>query len=176
MIALTHRRTKLSVIGHGDCWLPNFLVRYDQGAPVRAKMIDFQLARFASPALDISFFIYSCTLQTMREQHYEELIGIYHQSASDLLTALGSNADKVFPLSGLQAELKESARFGVGMGMESLPLSMQEDDEISDLNALESEVAVPLTDIWKIDLIQSQSKRQRLSDIFKHAIDMGYLE
>lgn len=176
MIALTHRRTKYSVIGHGDCWLPNFLIRYNQGIPVLAKMIDFQIVRFASPALDISFFIYSCTQQSMREQHYDELIGIYHQSACDLLTALGSNAAEVYPLSGLNDELKESARFGVGMGMESLPLSMQDDDELSDLNALESEEAAPLTDIWRIALIQSQPKRQRLANMFKHAVDMGYLE
>lgn len=176
MISMTHRRTKFSIIGHGDCWLPNFLVQYDQGKPVVAKMIDFQLARFASPALDISFFIYACTLQSLREQHYEELIGIYHQSACDLLTALGSNAAEVFPMSGLQAELKESARFGLGTGMEAVPLSMQDEDELSDMNILECEVAMPISDIWKVDLIKSQVKRQRLTDIFKHAIDMGYLD
>ena len=68
---------KLSVFGHGDCWTPNFLTRYSaEGAPEGIKIIDFQLARYASVGLDISFFIYSCTDQKLREEHYEQLLKV----------------------------------------------------------------------------------------------------
>nr|CAD7413547.1 unnamed protein product [Timema poppensis] len=44
----------------------------------KTRMIDFQLARFGSPVLDLSFFIYSCTSQELREAHYEELIKVLY--------------------------------------------------------------------------------------------------
>lgn len=67
-----------SVINHGDCWIPNFLMTYaaDGTTPVETKLIDFQLARHSSPVLDISFFIYSGTSQELREQHYESLLQV----------------------------------------------------------------------------------------------------
>lgn len=76
MINLTHSTGPYSVIGHGDCWIPNFLIRYTDNKPQDGKMIDFQLARYASPALDISFFIYSGTQQSLREHHYNELLKV----------------------------------------------------------------------------------------------------
>lgn len=84
MIGLVQRRNRFSVIGHGDCWLPNFLLKYgDDGEPQLAKMIDFQLGRFASPALDISFCVYSCTMQSLRVEHYEELLKVCTACVAD---------------------------------------------------------------------------------------------
>lgn len=106
---LCSRQNKYSVIGHGDCWMPNFLISYDEvngeKVPARVKVIDFQLTRLATPAIDISFFIYSCTLQDLREKHFDELIKIYHKSLSDYLISVGSDPEKLFPFSALQVKL-----------------------------------------------------------------------
>jgi Ecdysteroid kinase-like family len=42
---------------------PHFLFKYgdDNATPLACRIIDFQLARYGSPVLDISFLIYSCT-------------------------------------------------------------------------------------------------------------------
>lgn len=96
MIGLVERRNRYSVIGHGDCWLPNFLMQYaadGDGAPQQAKMIDFQLGRFGSPALDISFCLYSCTMQSLREEHYEELLKVCVNGI--LVVMLGRHVDHV---------------------------------------------------------------------------------
>jgi Ecdysteroid kinase-like family len=92
--------------------------------PVQAKMIDFQLARFASPVIDIAFFIYSCTDEACREQFYDDLIKTYHTSLCELVKDFGSNPEFLFPFSALQSELKTFFKFGVGMGIESVPFSM----------------------------------------------------
>lgn len=137
MVTLSHTLNKYSVINHGDCWLPNFLFAYDDKneCPKSAKMIDFQLARLSSPALDISFFIYSCTTEEMRKDHYDFLLKSYHSSVVRLLKQFELDPQEVFPLSALEQEMREFARFGVGMGMEAVPLSIV--DEIADLDLIE---------------------------------------
>lgn len=94
---------------------------------------------------------------------------------ADLLTALGSNADKVFPYSELLNEMRESAFFGVGMGMEAIPLSIMDESELSDLDSIECSEGVPISEVWPIKPIKDQPGRQRLADVFKHAIDQGYM-
>lgn len=109
MVKLTHATNRFSVIGHGDCWTPNFLIHSTKldgrEVPVKAKMIDFQLARFASPVIDIAFFIYSCTTEEVRTQYYDDLIMTYHKSLSELIADYGSNPEYLFPFSALEVSL-----------------------------------------------------------------------
>jgi thiamine kinase-like enzyme len=72
---------------------------------VKAKMIDFQLARFASPALDISFFIYSCTTEELRVQYYDDLLKAYHESLSAIVKDFGSNPEFLFPFKALEVKI-----------------------------------------------------------------------
>lgn len=196
MIDLTHRNGRYSVLGHGDCWIMNFLLKYVDDKPTQAKMIDYQLVRYGSPALDLSFFFYSCTTQQLREEHYDSLlkvdilftilifaifdcffvvvVKIYHQSVADLLAALGSDPNEVFPYSCLLQEMRESARFGVGMGMEAIPLSIMDDADLADLDSIENSDGVPMSDIWNIKPIKSKEGRLRLANTVKHAVDQGY--
>ncbi|CRK91419.1 CLUMA_CG005088, isoform A [Clunio marinus] len=159
MVELTHTRNCYSVIGHGDCWTPNFLIHSTkhegQETPVKAKMIDFQLARFASPVIDISFFIYSCTTEELRVQYYDDLI-------------------KKLPFK--LNELKTFFRFGVGMGIESIPFSTMEDNETADMDQIIGDDAVPITNIWILKEMENMQDQHRLADIFKHASDCGYLD
>lgn len=166
---------KLTAFGHGDCWTPNFLTRYtDDGKPEAIKVIDFQLARVASVGVDLSFFIYSCTSQALREKHYDALLRAYFESATDIIQDLGADADKVISWQDLLDELKQFGRFGCGMGIESLPMSLLEDDEVADLDEI-TENSV-LTDVWNIKPFAEPAKRQRIADIFKHAVDQGYMK
>lgn len=174
LIKLVSSQTNYTVFGHGDCWTPNFLTRYTKsGTPEAVKIIDFQLARCSSLALDISFFIYSCTSQQMREQHYDDLLKEYHQSALLLIKDLGADSD-VLPWEGLLNELKLFGRFGCGMGIESLPMSIMDDEDVADLDEIEENAV--LTDVWNIKPFKEATKCQRIADIFKHAIDQGYIE
>lgn len=174
MINLVSTRSKLSVFGHGDCWTPNFLTKYsNEGVAEKIIIIDFQLARTASVALDISFFLYSTTSQQLREEHYDELLRAYLESAQELIKDLGGDPESVITWETLQEELKQFARFGCGMGIESLPLSLIEDEELADLDAI-TENAV-LTDVWALKPFEQPAKQQRIAEVFKHAIDQGYI-
>ncbi|XP_036318178.1 uncharacterized protein LOC118733084 isoform X2 [Rhagoletis pomonella] len=175
LIKLVSADSPLAAIGHGDCWTPNFLTRYSKdNSPEAIIIIDFQLARRASIALDISFFIYSCTSEELRARHYEQLLKEYHQSASALIADLGADVSTVLSWQAFQNELQHFARFGCGMGIESLPMSLIEDDEVADLDDMKEDAV--LTDVWNIKPFKEQRKRERIAQIFKHAIDQSYIK
>lgn len=79
MVAAATGTGENGVISHGDSWTNNFLYKYVDGRPADAKIIDFQLTRCASPVLDISFMIYACTSQDLREKYYDELLKYYYE-------------------------------------------------------------------------------------------------
>lgn len=86
-----------SVICAGDCWAPNFLVRNIGPNQKEALLLDFQLARTASPVTDLSFLIYSCTLKPFRDQHFDNILKMYHSLLSDAIKTLGSDPEKIYP-------------------------------------------------------------------------------
>jgi hypothetical protein len=72
--------------------------------------------------------------------------------------------------------LKSFGRFGVGMGIESIPFSVMDDSDTADLDEITGDEAIPITDIWVLKAPQKEEDQRRLADIFKHAVDRGYLD
>lgn len=102
------------------------------------------------------------------------MLKAYHESATNIINDLGADAEKVISWNDLKDELKEFGRFGCGMGIESLPMSLIDDDEVADLDEI-TENSV-LTDVWNIKPFKEPAKRQRIAEMFKHAIDQGYIK
>lgn len=176
MIGLTHTVNEYAVIGHGDCWLPNFMfIENEDGSPRRLKLIDFQLVRLGSCALDISFFLYSCTTEQLRKDHYEHMLEWYYEGVEQVLQGFNLAPEKVFPRSILKEEMQQFARFGVGMAMESLPLSIMDEEDTTDLDAIEGTRPMTLPEVWKLKPIKSKEGRRRLADVFKHAVEQNFL-
>lgn len=72
-----------SIICHGDCWNNNTMFKFDEaGKPVEVRLLDFQISRYASPVLDILYYIFCCTQKELRDQHYEGFLKVYHASLS----------------------------------------------------------------------------------------------
>lgn len=82
MVELASAKSPLSAICHGDCWANNFLYRYDpedHQHVLEVALIDFQLIRYSSVALDIANLLYCCTTKEMRDEHMEKLLNFYTQ-------------------------------------------------------------------------------------------------
>lgn len=74
------------VISHGDAHQNNLMFRYDHnGEPIEVCMIDWQLSRLASPAMDFAYFVFLCTTKDIRDVHYTNFSRIYHESLSTQL-------------------------------------------------------------------------------------------
>lgn len=124
MIKLVECESSLSVINHGDCWSNNIMFQYNQdGTPENLKLLDYQVVRYGSIALDISYFIYNCTQQNTRELYWDTLLDIYLMELNSTLTKYGiKDEDFLVNRKQLDAELVTFGRFGVGMAILIIPL------------------------------------------------------
>lgn len=151
MVDLVSRDTPLATLCHGDCWTNNFLYKYDGNNDiVETCLVDFQLIRYGSPALDIANLIFCCTDKLQRQNHMTTFLETYSVSLASALKTLGplpsfcSTEEQLFTrfdqLTSLpfpkiqilfsfslsfriQSEFQSYAKFGLGLAIDILPIS-----------------------------------------------------
>jgi hypothetical protein len=73
-------------------------------------------------------------------------------------------------------EMIQFGKFGVEMSMDAVPSALLEDTEAPDLDAIQGNEAIPMSDFVKLQNISSKDGRIRLAEIFQHATDLGLFE
>lgn len=170
-----------AVVGHGDTWIPNFLFHYgshkgdSSSSPDNTQMIDFQLARYGSPILDLSLFLFSCTTQELRNSYFTQLLQVYHHSLSDFLQDLGSSPDVLFSYTAFEKELSLYMSFGLCLSFDSVTFSVMDEEETPNIDHIEGHEAIPLEEIMHAGPIKTKHGRLRLADNIKFAVDNKYL-
>lgn len=103
----------LGVLIHGDTWLNNILIRFDQkNAPKDVLLIDLQISYWSSPAIDLLYLIFT----SLNEEDYQDqlcldgLIQHYHTEFSGTLRAL--NYPQVPTLMQLHLEIQSKLIHG----------------------------------------------------------------
>lgn len=92
---------------HNDLWVNNILFQYDKettDTPTGIKFVDFQLTQFSSPAKDLIFFIYSSVKLDVIDNHYDDLVHLYHFEFTNCLRRLDCNTDS-FTFEKLEEEI-----------------------------------------------------------------------
>lgn len=73
-----------SVIAHGDVHQNNIMFKYDvSGKPINISLVDWQVSRHSSPIIDIVYFMFCCTTKELRDDHYDDMLKLYHETLSD---------------------------------------------------------------------------------------------
>lgn len=75
--------------------------------------LDWQVCRYGTVAIDLSYFIFCCTDSELRIRLHE-LLQIYHAALIQRIAELGSNGNIIFPFERLQWHMQKYARFGLG--------------------------------------------------------------
>ncbi|XP_055907481.1 uncharacterized protein LOC129942526 [Eupeodes corollae] len=124
-----------SVICHGDFWNNNILYRYDErNNPIEAKLIDFQMSRYASPVLDIVHYLFACTEKALRDEHFDEFMDTYHRTLSDHLRLFNLDPEIIFPRSVFDSQLKTYGPYGFCMAIFSVPFFICDSSDLPDLD------------------------------------------
>ncbi|XP_058825483.1 uncharacterized protein LOC131685640 [Topomyia yanbarensis] len=158
-----------AVLNHGDCWVNNIMYRYKDGQPHELMLIDWQLARYVSPALDILYFLLCCTDEAFREKYHDEMLQIYHSSMVNLLDRLGSDGTELFPFSALQDQLKRFGQFVIIMGAFDIPILCTDPAEMP--AALDGD----LSEVFATSPEAQQRYAGRMLGVMRDAIRYGYL-
>ncbi|XP_035894914.1 uncharacterized protein LOC118504499 [Anopheles stephensi] len=186
-----------TVICHGDCWISNILYRpmptqrngIDDGhnnngfnnhhhQPATAKelkFLDWQVARCATPAIDLSYFIFCCTDSELRER-LPELLRKYHSALIRRMDELGTmNGRELFPFERLQMHMKKYARFGFGMALMTLHSTCCVEKDLPNVSAaLETTELVDIDELAK-DMLYNPAYIKRMSGVCRDMVRLGYL-
>ena len=81
-------------------------------------------------------FIFSCTDEDLRANHYDDLLKTYHQSLRELLDRLGGDTESQFPYSALLQQLKQFGRFGVLIATMMIPMLSMKNEDLPDMDLM----------------------------------------
>lgn len=92
------------------------------------------MCRYASPALDLAYFIFCCTDKSFRDSNYTQVLKIYYESLSTHLHYLGLDALSVLPYQELERHMKQFGLYGVVIASLILKSESLDDSESFDLD------------------------------------------
>lgn len=174
-----------SVILHGDYNRNNVLFKYetDEGFenPIGVKMFDFQQVRYASPALDLSFFMYMNMTTSLRDQIWDKLLQFYHKTVISSLTEYLACKDddprlKPFEFQKFLDHFSKFAFYGGMISSHFLPVMMCEADVCTKIS--EEFIRDVYSDIFRDTIYYAggAQTKDRIMEVVQHASANGYLE
>ncbi|XP_040151769.1 uncharacterized protein LOC120893757 [Anopheles arabiensis] len=139
------------------------------------KFLDWQVARCATPAIDLSYFIFCCTDSELRER-LPELLRKYHSALVRRMDELGTvNGRELFPFERLQMHMKKYARFGFGMALMTLHSTCCVEKDLPNVSAaLETTELVDIDELAK-DMLYNPAYIKRMSGVCRDMVRFGYL-
>lgn len=111
------------MLNHGDMWVNNFMFKYSEQNFQRATSViflDYQLSFYASPGIDLNYFLNTSPMNSVRENHRDDLIDVYYEAFSGALRALGST--NIPSHSDICKEIQRKEFYGFVAAVGVLPL------------------------------------------------------
>lgn len=143
------------------------------------RILDWQIIRYASPAIDLHYNLFTSTDKALRDKEYEQLLNSYHKSLSRTVRLLGSNPNELFTFDNLKDELKRCGNYILLMAPVLLSISLANSSQISNIDEmLESAIKGDS----KPDLITSFNDEARLefdrriNQVFEDVVRLGYYQ
>ncbi|KAJ4427555.1 hypothetical protein ANN_25203 [Periplaneta americana] len=177
MTTLSTSEEPYSVILHGDAYINNILFHYPSNVistPDKVCLVDFQMSRYGSPALDLSFILQlSLTADTRR--NYRQLLRVYHDSLCEFVLDLDSNPE-VFSFSALEEEMKKYSAFGMAMALVAVPGTLNEDSGPMDSFSADTDGNYIVRAISSSFENMSDKCEKKIIELLSEALTHGYLK
>lgn len=97
-------------------------------------LFDWQITRYASPVIDVLYFIFMSSDKPLRDQHFDHLIQAYHNSLREQLELLGSDVNVLFPFTALIRQIKQFGACVLGICLSAIPMLCMDQKDIPTLD------------------------------------------
>lgn len=175
---LQPKKDSLNVLNHADCWVNNIMFHYSQetGKVDDIRFVDFQLARFSSPVLDLQYFLCTSTSDEVRFRQRDHLLSEYHAEFRDTLEVLDLDPDQ-YTLEQLKEEFEETEGFGLLVVCTMLWAMLARTCDVPDFSQLTEEDWKPSETTWQqFDKALSGSRyREVMQTFLRHYENKGIL-
>ncbi|CAD7091876.1 unnamed protein product [Hermetia illucens] len=132
--AMEPRKHHFNVLTHGDLWCNNTMFKYnDKGEPVDVVLLDFQFSCWASPTVDLHYFLNSSLVEDLRFNHIEEFVHFYYLNLRKTLEDLAFQG-KIPTLQQFWMEYMETAFYALFTLTITQPVMLNEIVEDASLN------------------------------------------
>lgn len=132
------------------------------------------MCRYVSPAIDLLGYIFTCTDKALRTREFKHLLETYHKSLSRTINLLGSNADKLFTMDDLTAEMELCGKYALLLGPVLIPISLADSSQITNLDEMCEKTVENDEFITDLNDAAQSEYGQRLSDVIDDIIALGY--
>lgn len=140
----------------------------DEGEPVEVMLVDLQMNRLASPALDLSYMMFCSLSGDVRRANMDHFMSSYYDSFSAVIESGGKAQPYTLP--ELHQEYQNRLEFGVLFSILVLVVILSEGSDIPDMSSF-SEEEIPLRiQEWKertLRMMENNSQfRSRFLGVF----------
>ncbi|CAD7091874.1 unnamed protein product [Hermetia illucens] len=134
--AMEPRKHYLNVLTHGDLWCNNTMLKYnDKEEPVDVLLLDFQFSCWASPTIDLHYFLNTSLVEDLRVNHIEEFVHFYYLNLRKTLEDLGFHG-KIPTLQQFWMQYMETAFYALFTLIIPQPLMLNEKVDDASFNCL----------------------------------------
>ncbi|XP_037927477.1 uncharacterized protein LOC119662011 [Teleopsis dalmanni] len=104
-----------NVFSHGDLWANNCMFKYGKygNIPIDCRFVDFQLARYAPPLIDVITLLTIPSSRDFREKYFTELLNHYYHLMTEFLLRAGLDIKDYIPRSDYEKQVAEYRIYGL---------------------------------------------------------------
>ncbi|XP_030078684.1 uncharacterized protein LOC111604866 [Drosophila hydei] len=162
-----------NTLTHGDFWSSNFMCNYlSNGAIDQLILVDFQICKWGSPAMDLLFFITISAAKDIRIKEFDQFICIYWERLIECLKLL--KYQKPLPkLRDLHASLykKQNSFYAFFAVFNHLCLIMFPSDKDSNLHSLTAETEEG--ENWRLRVASNPTYANVMKDLYPFFYNRG---
>lgn len=133
-------------------------------------IIDWQLARFASPVLDLSYFLYTSGNKKIFS-NLNKYLKVYYNSLSKFLE---NTSNDLFPFEVLQEHWKTFSKFGLGMAFLVVNVMLMDNKALPDVTT-EEQTSEDFIKSFQANSGNDAQYFARMRDIILHFYENGWL-
>lgn len=132
--------------------------------PINVCFLDHQLASFASPATDLSYFLYTACGEHTLSNSFDSLLQIYYESLSSSSKKFDLNPEEVFSYQQLKEHWRKYSITGLIMASMIIKIQLANRDEAPDLGKNGKDCSA-----LKVEEIEDMDPyRKRIIAVYQH--------